>query len=240
MDTTQHLDETDAEERSDDEESDHTPEPYSQCVKGRISPSPYTANTERARQFNAYVRTLIEQRLDVLIPISHQPRELVQDIITDTNNSFPEFSSCVRKRIRTYLKSYRRSKKMKDGPSGLLQNGVKMEEIGGLLSSLHHSHTTIEHDKLPASGSAPPVVTVVSPQSVEEEPPLTKKLKITASPQTTRGLLSSTTSSQNLSGSEVLAVRQLILGYRESAAFLQRAADQLEAMLSRESPQSSS
>lgn len=74
----------------------------------------------------AYVRTLIEQRLDVLIPISHQPRELVQDIITDTNNSFPEFSSCVRKRIRTYLKSYRRSKKMKDGPSGLLQNGVKV------------------------------------------------------------------------------------------------------------------
>ena len=56
------------------------------------------------------------------------------------------------------------------------------------------------------------MVTVVSPQSVEEEPPLTKKLKITASPQTTRGLLSSTTSSQNLSGSEVLAVRQLILG----------------------------
>lgn len=39
-------------ERSDDEESDHTPDPYSQCVKGRISPSPYTANTERARQFN--------------------------------------------------------------------------------------------------------------------------------------------------------------------------------------------
>ena len=54
------------------------------------------------------------------------------------------------------------------------------------------------------------MVTVVSPQNVDEEPPLTKKLKIAASPQT-RGLLS-TTSSQNLSGSEVLAVRQLILG----------------------------
>ena len=39
-------------ERSDDDESDHTPDPYSHGVKGRISPSPYTANTERARQFN--------------------------------------------------------------------------------------------------------------------------------------------------------------------------------------------
>lgn len=126
---------------------------------------------------------------------------------------------------------------MKDGPSGLLQNGVKMEEVAGLLTSLHHPQSG-EHDKQPVSSNVP-VVAVISPQNIEEEPPLAKKLKLTPSPQT-RGLLSSTTSSQNLSSSEVQAVRQLILGYRESAAFLQRAADQLEAMLSREPAQTSS
>ena len=55
------------------------------------------------------------------------------------------------------------------------------------------------------------MVTIISPQSVEEEPPLSKKLKLTPSAQT-RGLLTPTTSSQNLSTSEVSAVRQLILG----------------------------
>ena len=39
-------------ERSDDEDSDHGSDPYTQHMKGRVSPSPYTANTERARQFN--------------------------------------------------------------------------------------------------------------------------------------------------------------------------------------------
>ena len=61
------------------------------------------------------MRGIIEQKLDVLVPISHQPRDLITDIITDASGKFPEFSSCVRKRIRTFLKSYRRSKKLKDG-----------------------------------------------------------------------------------------------------------------------------
>ena len=39
-------------ERSDDEESDHTPDPYTSHMRGRVSPSPYTVNTERARMFN--------------------------------------------------------------------------------------------------------------------------------------------------------------------------------------------
>lgn len=68
---------------------------------------------------------MIEQKLDVLVPISHQPRDLISDIIADASVKFPEFSSCVRKRIRTYLKSYRRSKKMKDGQGfGPAQNGM--------------------------------------------------------------------------------------------------------------------
>ena len=72
---------------------------------------------------------MIERKLDVLIPISHQPRELISEIIADASGRFPEFSSCVRKRIRTFLKSFRRSKKVRDHQPGL--NGVG--------SSPHHS-----------------------------------------------------------------------------------------------------
>ncbi len=62
-----------------------------------------------------YVRGIVEQKLDVLVPISHQPRDLVTDIIADASGKFPDFASCVRKRIRTFLKSYRRSRKLKEG-----------------------------------------------------------------------------------------------------------------------------
>ena len=51
----------------------------------------------------------------MLVPISHQPRDLISEIIADSSARFPEFATCVRKRIRTFLKSYRRSRKLKDG-----------------------------------------------------------------------------------------------------------------------------
>ena len=56
-------------DRSDDEESDHTPDPYSQHMKGRVSPSPYTANTERARQFNVRLPHTLYYFL-VIMPLS--------------------------------------------------------------------------------------------------------------------------------------------------------------------------
>lgn len=73
--------------------------------------------------------------------------------------------------------------------------------------------------------------------------PEAKRLKLTpplppsigSKPPVIAGLMGnggiSHNNSQGLSRSEVDAVKQLITGYRESAAFLQRAADQLEAML---------
>ena len=42
-------------DQSDEDDSDHggtANDIYTQHMKGRVSPSPYTANTERARQFN--------------------------------------------------------------------------------------------------------------------------------------------------------------------------------------------
>lgn len=254
-------------DRSDDEESDHTPDPYTQHMRGRVSPSPYTANTERARQFNAYVRGVIEQKLDVLVPISHQPRDLISDIIADASVKFPEFSSCVRKRIRTYLKSYRRSKKMKDGQGfGPAQNGMgtvpRAEEgavsaVAALTGITAVLPTSIAHAlpqqnstdaQQPAGGAGTAVVTIIadSPRMSEDQPPESKRLKLGPALQPTLQSalqpaihpprpLASTPPGQTLSNSEVSAVRQLITGYRESAAFLQRAADQLEAMLAKDS-----
>lgn len=80
------------------------------------------------------MRGVIEQKLDVLVPISHQPRDLITDIIGDASAKFPEFSSCVRKRIRTFLKSYRRSRKLKDG-SIPTTNGIgKVSEMAHILT----------------------------------------------------------------------------------------------------------
>lgn len=83
-----------------------------------------------------YVRGVIEQKLDIFVPISHQPRDLVSDIIADVSAKFPEFASCARKRIRTFLKSYRRSKKLKEGNSpatnGINKVRPKLKSHGGM------------------------------------------------------------------------------------------------------------
>ena len=51
--------------------------------------------------------------MDCKVPISLQPKHLVDDIMNDAKKHFPEFESCTRKRIRTFLKSCRRSKKFR-------------------------------------------------------------------------------------------------------------------------------
>ena len=77
------------------------------------------------------MRGVIEQKLDIFVPISHQPREIISDIIADVSTKFPEFASCARKRIRTFLKSYRRSKKLKEGTGNGASppNGVSLTYI---------------------------------------------------------------------------------------------------------------
>jgi hypothetical protein len=228
-------------DRSDDEESDHAPDQLPPATRGRVSPSPYTANTERAKQFNTYVRGVIEQRLDVLIPISHQPRELVSQIIADASSKFPEFSSCVRKRIRTFLKSYRRSRKVRDHhttPNGMSTSPRSQEPspvptpppivtMAMGPSSTELLDETVLPSSPPSPSSPPAHITLAD----------TKRIKLDSMATDVVGgdrphpLAVPTSSSSSLSGSEVTAVRQLISGYRESAGFLLRAADQLEAML---------
>lgn len=85
------------------------------------------------------MRGVIEQKLDIFVPISHQPREIISDIIADVSTKFPEFASCARKRIRTFLKSYRRSKKLKEGTGNGSSppNGVSLTSHPIILS-FHH------------------------------------------------------------------------------------------------------
>ena len=51
-----------------------------------------------------------------MVPISRQPKEKIQAIIESCTRQFPEFSERARKRIRTYLKSCRRTKRHKTAP----------------------------------------------------------------------------------------------------------------------------
>lgn len=62
-----------------------------------------------------FVRLFVDENLDRMIPISKQPKEKVQAIIDSCARQFPDFSERARKRLRTYLKSCRRNKKIKDG-----------------------------------------------------------------------------------------------------------------------------
>lgn len=65
-----------------------------------------------------FVRLFVDENLDRIVPISKQPKEKIQAIIDSCTRQFPEFAERARKRIRTYLKSCRRNKKVRgDGPA---------------------------------------------------------------------------------------------------------------------------
>lgn len=66
-----------------------------------------------------FVRLFVDENLDRIVPISKQPKEKIQAIIDSCTRQFPEFAERARKRIRTYLKSCRRNKKVRgELPSG--------------------------------------------------------------------------------------------------------------------------
>ncbi|EEC15158.1 hypothetical protein IscW_ISCW010756 [Ixodes scapularis] len=69
---------------------------------------------ERLKAFNMFVRLFVDENLDRMVPISRQPKEKIQAIIDSCSRQFPEFSERSRKRIRTYLKSCRRTKRTRD------------------------------------------------------------------------------------------------------------------------------
>lgn len=64
-----------------------------------------------------FVRLFVDENLDRIVPISKQPKEKIQAIIDSCTRQFPEFAERARKRIRTYLKSCRRNKKVRGEPA---------------------------------------------------------------------------------------------------------------------------
>ena len=65
-------------------------------------------------QFQMFVRLFVDENLDRHVPISKQPKEKIQAIIDSCTRQFPEFAHRARKRIRTYLKSCRRTKRSRE------------------------------------------------------------------------------------------------------------------------------
>ena len=61
-----------------------------------------------------FVRLFVDENLDRHVPISKQPKEKIQAIIDSCTRQFPEHSTRARKRIRTYLKSCRRTKRTRE------------------------------------------------------------------------------------------------------------------------------
>ena len=70
-----------------------------------------------------FVRLFVDENLDRCMPISKQPKEKVQAIIDSCTRQFPEFATRARKRIRTYLKSCRRTKRTRE------QAGLDMSDV---------------------------------------------------------------------------------------------------------------
>lgn len=68
--------------------------------------------------------------------------------------------------------------------------------------------------------------------SQQQQPPMPQQSQSSLVPQTqTQTVARPPLLSHKLNASEITAVRQLVTGYRESAAFLLRSADELEQLL---------
>ena len=71
-----------------------------------------------------FVRLFVDENLDRHVPISKQPKEKIQAIMDSCTRQFPEYAERARKRIRTYLKSCRRTKRSRE-QAGLDINNVQ-------------------------------------------------------------------------------------------------------------------
>ena len=94
--------------------------------------------------FQMFVRLFVDENLDRHVPISKQPKEKIQAIIDSCTRQFPEFSERARKRIRTYLKSCRRTKRSRE-QAGLDTNNVSVLNdvvlyCKSLFYSVQHHH----------------------------------------------------------------------------------------------------
>jgi len=266
----------------------------------------FSRDPERLKAFNMFVRLFVDENLDRHVPISKQPKEKIQAIIDSCTRQFPEYSERARKRIRTYLKSCRRTKRSRE-QAGLdtsnrptpphltsvlaeqllaraceneADNAKRMrmgmepvsqpmpvlpaespppqsrsDQLVTLLAASQHAASSPPAGVQFSSRQQPPHPTIVG--TGQAQTPGHPQPVFGASPMGllpaggvrgggggqgdqvgAAGQLAHLTGekkppllSHKLSGAEMTAVRQLITGYRESAAFLLRSADELEHLL---------
>ncbi|XP_046858742.1 uncharacterized protein LOC124452203 [Xenia sp. Carnegie-2017] len=223
----QGKDNKDDEEEDDDEGDEGEGEPE--------KPVPENVNPERLKAFNVFVRLFVDENLDRLVPISKQPKDKVLAIIRACQRQFPEFNDRARKRIRTYLKSCRRMKKPNEPlrrtadqinsvPS---MSSAQMQEVNNILASACANEASLgDHGDMRTLCSACSFTTKSFAVSSVTRLPLAA-----VGPESLAAARARVGAEFKLNTTDVTAIRQLINGYRESAAFLYRSADELEALL---------
>lgn len=210
-------------------------------------PDPINVHPERLKAFNMFVRLFVDENLDRLVPISKQPKEKILAIIQSCNRQFPEFRDRARKRIRTYLKSCRRLKKLKEPlkraadqmSSNPNMSAAQMAEVNNILASAcaneaeNARYSRVDGDTT-GNPSAPASVAASSASSFHAPHQNACNTRSTERPTENGGSTlpkPKVLTQCQISATEIQAIRQLIAGYRESAAFLYRSADELEALL---------
>jgi len=266
---------------------------------------------ERLKAFNMFVRLFVDENLDRHVPISKQPKEKIQAIIDSCTRQFPEYSERARKRIRTYLKSCRRTKRSREQagldinnrptpphltsvlaeqllaraceneaenakrmrmglepvsqslPSSLMTSpsmdtmpsppqlslttsakiDYKSEQLVNLLSAAQNAAAAPPPPPAPAhislSGSNNSHISGSNGAGLTQSPQflgvssvgLLDGMGLANGQNSVEGLKKAPILNHKLNGTEIAAVRQLITGYRESAAFLLRSADELEHLI---------
>ncbi|XP_065647723.1 uncharacterized protein LOC101238445 isoform X3 [Hydra vulgaris] len=205
------------EDHLDDNDEDDDDEVESLAKKNEPQ-KPVSA--ERLKAFNMFVRLFIDENLDRLVPISKQPKEKINAIIMSCQRQFPEFEDRARKRIRTYLKSCRRSIRLREDTSKptLYQPATHPPEISHILAQAcqNESHEAAKRQRLDIEkdGQKNGFLSNIYGKKDAMSPPFV-----------------SSSSNIELTHAEIISIKALIDGYRQSASFLHRSADELECIL---------
>uniref|UniRef100_A0A5F8GH16 Nucleolar protein 4 n=1 Tax=Monodelphis domestica TaxID=13616 RepID=A0A5F8GH16_MONDO len=217
--------------RGDEDEDDHDEQEDSEKVNETDG-----VEAERLKAFNMFVRLFVDENLDRMVPISKQPKEKIQAIIDSCRRQFPEYQERARKRIRTYLKSCRRMKRsgfeMDESASADKQYKQEAAQVTYSTSAVSstqevlyiNGNGTYSYHSYRGLGGG-----LLNLNDASSSGPTDLSMKRQLA--TSSGSSSTSSSRPQLSPTEINAVRQLVAGYRESAAFLLRSADELENLI---------
>lgn len=221
-------------------------------------------DSNRFEAFKIFVCLFVDENLDCMVPMSHQPKNKISAIVKSCSRQFPEFGKIANKQIQTYLKSCRQRKQTEENSNTQLQlTSVLAEEI--LANACKNENQNAQNIRLGLKHIPADVnqykFKKVSPQPHQENCATSCLMKAVESfssfshlvPSSLQnGHTSSITgtndgstdhnmenkvcsqlsiSKHSLNPSEVIAIKQLIACYRDSAALLLRSADEFEQLL---------